>query len=199
MNPTTQPKPEAKPEAKTNKNKVSVAALEPNFAELPDEIQVFEKTFWLGLSADCPRGQIDVAGLHFPKLEEEIKRNQAGKQVRNPVIGCINKTVTRAHFDALVKALPRYIIRPHKDADLDDPKSLAKGKLIKLPDPEAVHEGPEMRRKLKPYVQRPGDRPATEFMFFMHAPSGKRGNEYQTIAEAGGLEWPDDEKNDSVN
>ena len=182
----------------TKTTRVSAAQLAPDFNDLPGELELTEHSFWLGVTADCPRGQIDVAGLHFPKAEEQIVLNAAGKQVRVPVIGALNRKVTRLHFEELVKVLPRLVIRPSKPVAQDgsgentgDPIERAKGRLIKIPDEKMIAGASEHGRRLEPYVKQPGDRPATEFMFFIHAPSGKRGVEYQTIAEAG-LEWPEE-------
>ena len=184
----------------TNTTKVPASQLAPDFNNIPGELELTEHTFWLGVTADCPRGQIDVAGLHFPKAEEQIVINAAGKQVRVPVIGAINKTVTRLHFEELVKVLSRLVIRPTKPVLQDgtgvntgDPIERAKGRLIKIPDAKMIAGATASGRRLDPYVKQPGDRPATEFMFFVHAPKGVRGTEYQTIAEAG-LEWPEEIK-----
>ena len=182
-------------EAKTTK--VSPARLAPDFNNIPGELTLNEHTFWMGVTADCPTGQIDVAGLHFPKSEEQIVINDAGRQVRVPVIGALNKTVTRVHFQELVRLLPRLVIRPSKTITQDGsgqniggPIERAKGRLIKIPDEAMIAGAASHGRKLDPYIKQPGDRPATEFMFFVHAPSGKRGIEYQTISDAG-LEWPE--------
>lgn len=181
---------------KTKTTKVDPASLAPDFENIAGELVAEEYTFWLGVTADCPRGQIDVAGLHFPRSEERIIVNEAGKQVRVPEHGAINLTVTKYHFEELLKVLPRLIIRPSKVINEDgsgentgDPIQRAKGKLIKIPDEKMIAGVKSNGRRLKPYVKRPGDRPATEFMYFMHAPGGKRGAEYQTIADVG-LEWP---------
>jgi hypothetical protein len=183
-------------QTKTKTTSVDPSLLAPDFDNLPGELIAEEYTFWLGVTSDCPRGQIDVAGLHFSKSEEEIVINDAGKQVRVPKHGTLNMTVTKHHFEELLKVLPRLVIRPSKAVTQDgsgentgDPVQRAKGKLIKIPDDKMIAGVAESGRRLKPYVRRPGDRPATEFMYFMHAPEGVRGLNYQTIAEAG-LEWP---------
>ena len=166
--------------------KVNPSALAPDFENISGELVADEHPFWLGVTADYPRGQIDVAGLHFPKNEESIIINDAGKQVRVPKIGTVNKTITRHNFDELVRLLPRLVVRVERVATEDQ---RAKGHLIKIPDAKAKADASESGRVLKPYVKRPGDRPATEFMYFVHAPSGRRGHEFQTISEAG-IEWP---------
>lgn len=184
-------------ETPTKTTKVDPSNLVPDFENIPGEAVADEHTFWLGVTTDFPQGQIDVAGLHFSKHEEQIVTNPAGDQVRNPVFGSINRGVTKHHFKELVKVLPRLVVRFTKPVEQDstgknigDPVSQAKGHLIKIPN-EAMMVGAETHgRKLKPYVQRPGDRPASEFMYFAYAPNGARGAEVpKTIAEIG-LEWP---------
>tara|TARA_R100000458_G_scaffold11201_1_gene8959 strand:+ start:3998 stop:4630 length:633 start_codon:yes stop_codon:yes gene_type:complete len=181
---------------KTKTTTVDPSVLAPDFDNIPGELVAEEYPFWLGVTADCPRGQIDVAGLHFPKKEEDIILNDAGKQVRVPQHGALNFTVTKHHFEELVRLLSRLVIRPHKVIDADgtgenigDPVQNSKGRLIKIPDDKMLAGASESGRKLKPYVKQPGDRPATEFMYFIYAPDKVRGNKYQTIAEIG-LEWP---------
>ena len=175
----------------TKKTTTSVdpSLLAPDFDDIDGELIAEEYTFWLGVTADCPRGQIDVAGLHFPKSEERIIHNDAGKQVRVPEHGTINMTVTKYHFEELVKVLSRLVVRPSRSEDMDNPTQRAKGKLVKIPTKAQVAGAAESGRKLKPYIKRTGDRPATEFMYFIHAPDGVRGKNFQTIAEVG-LEWP---------
>ena len=181
---------------KNKTTSVDPSRLAPDFDNIPGELIAEEYSFWLGVTADCPRGQIDVAGLHFPKKEEEIVINDAGKQVRVPQHGALNFTVTKYHFDELVKNLSRLVIRPNKIRNSDetgenigDPVQRAKGQLIKIPDEKMIAGAADSGRRLKPYVKQPGDRPATEFMYFLHAPDKVRGNKYQTISEVG-LEWP---------
>jgi hypothetical protein len=185
---------------------VSPAKLAPNFDELPDEIVSVEETFWMGLTADCPLGQIDVAGLHFPKKEESIVINDAGKQVRVPEIGGLDKTVTIHNFQALMEVLPRLVMRMGKEVHEErgtgeNTKHRARGvrgKLIKIPTKEMIAESVDgVGRQLKPYVRRPGDVPATDFMFFHHAPNGVRGHEFPTISEVG-LTWPIKTKSEEV-
>lgn len=180
----------------TQTTKVDPSRLAPDFDSLPGEVTTDEYSFWLGITADCPLGQIDVAGLHFPKNEERIALNNAGKQVRIPEHGAINFTVSKHHFEELVKVLPRLVIRPNqvrKDdnagENIGDPVHNSKGRLIKIPNAQMIAGASDSGRKLKPYVNKPGDRPATEFMYFIHAPDKVRGLKYQTIAEVG-LEWP---------
>lgn len=183
-------------ETKTKTTKVDPALLAPDFDNIQGELQLREYTFWLGVTPECPRGQIDVAGLHFPKSEESIIINAAGAQVRVPEHGAINMTVTKYHFEELVRLLPRLVIRPSKAIQEDgtgenigDPVQRAKGRLIKIPDEKMLAGAVENGRRLKPYIVQPGDRSATEFMYFIYAPDGVRGKDYQTIAEVG-LEWP---------
>ena len=178
---------------------VNPTTLAPDWDNLPGEIVAEEYPFWIGVTADCPRGQIDVAGLHFPKVEEEITTNHTGQQVRVPKVGTVNKTVTKRHFLALVKVLPRLVIRQSHAVEeptdgsgknIGDPAERAKGRLIKIPTEDQIL-GIDGQRKLAPYVKQPGDRPASEFMFFTYAPDGLHGSQIRTIAEAG-LEWPEE-------
>ena len=180
-----------------NTTKVAAADLAPDFDNIPGDLVADEYVFWMGVTPDCPRGQIDVAGMSFPRGTERIHIDDVtGRQTRIPESGTLNKFVTRVHFEKLCEVLPRLVIRPSKVINEDgsgenigDPIQRSKGKLIKIPDEAAIAGARENGRKLKPYVKQKGDRPATEFMYFVYAPNGVRGASYQTIAEAG-LEWP---------
>ena len=182
---------------KTQTTIIDPSRLAPDFENIPGLITAKEFTFWLGLTSDCPCGQIDVAGLHFPRAEEDIVLNEAGKQVRVPKHGTLNNTVTKHHFDELIKVLPRLVIRFNKVIESDgvgenigDPVQRAKGRLIKIPSESMIAGASEHGRQLKPYIKQPGDRPATDFMYFSHCPERVRGIKYQTISEVG-LEWPE--------
>jgi len=182
---------------KTQTTIIDPSRLAPDFENIPGLITAKEFTFWLGLTSDCPCGQIDVAGLHFPRAEEDIVINEAGKQVRVPKHGTLNNTVTKYHFDELIKVLPRLVIRFNKVVESDgvgenigDPVQRAKGRLIKIPSESMIAGASEHGRQLKPYIKQPGDRPATDFMYFNHCPERVRGLKYQTISEVG-LEWPE--------
>jgi len=179
---------------KTNPHKIDPAALAPDFDNLPEEHVGKRGTFWMGLTKDCPLGQIDVAGLHFPGYNEVIGTDNAGRQTRHGVIGALNSEVTRTHFDELVKVMPRLVVRferlPKSALEQpEDDKVRRRALLIKIPDEAMIAGATAHGRTLKPYRRMEGDRPASEFMFFHHAPLGVRGLEYQTIAEVG-LEWP---------
>lgn len=183
-------------QTKNKTTSVDPSLLAPDFDNIDGPLVAEEYNFWLGLTADCPQGQIDVAGLHFPRSEEDIVFNEAGKQVRVPKHGTLNTTVTKYHFEELVRLLPRLVIRlrnaPAKEdggENTGDPVQRMKGHLVKIPDAKAVTEAAAHGRTLKPYIKQPGDRPATDYMYFLHAPTGVRGAEIQTISDIG-LEWP---------
>lgn len=165
--------------SKNATTKINPSALLPNFKEHPGAAIAEEHPFWLGLTSDCPINQLDIAGLHFPKAEEEIVVNPAGKQVRVPVHGALNYHVSRKHFDDLVKVLPRVIIRG----------AGAGGRKFIIPDEKKIADAAVHGRQVKPYVRQPGDRPATDFMYFVHVPDKNRGRDYQTVSTVG-LEWP---------
>ena len=165
--------------------KVDAASLRPDFDNYEGLAVAEDFPFWLGLTSDCPVNQIDVAGMHFPKAEESI---------------VINNEVSREHFNALCEVLPRLVIRfTDKEPEVvedgsgvntgDAIKRARKGYLIKVPTEKTMENALEAGQKRKPYVRRPGDKPAMDYMYFQHVADKHRGNVYQTISEAG-LEWP---------
>ena len=64
---------------KTQTTSIDPSRLAPDFDNIPGPLTAKEFTFWLGLTSDCPCGQIDVAGLHFPRAEEDIVINEVSK------------------------------------------------------------------------------------------------------------------------
>lgn len=196
--------------AKAETTHVDPSKLQADFDSYEGLAVMEEHPFWMGLTADCPINQIDVGGLHFPKMEEEIVINNAGKQVRVPVVGALNYHVTRENFDALIEVLPRIVIRftePEIEEDENamgpdgqntgQPRRVRRGYLVKIPTKEQIEANEKdirdnggRGRRLRRYVRQPSDRPASEFMFFQHVADKRRGHNYQTIAEEG-LNWPE--------
>lgn len=199
---TTNPTPTAqKPTAAapTKSTRVDPSKLAPDFTNIPGEVVASQKCFWLGITQDIGIRQIDVAGLHFPVRQERITHNDQGQQVRIPEDGALNKTVTRYHFDKLVEVLPRLVIRQLPPRRLETrpgkpEKELPRAQLIKIPSSEMIAGVTKNGQQLRPYVKQPGDRPASEFLFFHHAPNGQRGPQgsQRPISETG-LEWPGDD------
>jgi len=175
----------------------------PDFDNIPGDFTAVEFPFWLGVTADCPRHSIDVAGLHFPAANERIVKNETtGKQVRVPEHGTLNFTVTRQHVEALRRDLKRFVVRfrdhPAVTNDgtgenIGDPVERARrGKLIKIPTQEQIDASVKSGgRAFKPYIKQPGDRPAADYMYFIHVPDRVRGREIRTISETG-IVWPEE-------
>ena len=170
----------------------------PDFDNIPGEFRATFHTFWIGLTPDCPRGQIDVAGLTFVKATEKITTDHVGKQVRVPSPGYLDHEVTKEKFERLAEELRRMVIRPRHQINHDgagentrDPVQRFHGKLLKIPNEQTAAAMRENGRNVTPYVKQPGDRPAADFMYCVHVPEGQtRPAEYVTISEAG-LEWPE--------
>lgn len=176
--------------------RIDPSKLAPDFDNLPGEVVSTETCFWLGITEDIGIGQIDKAGLHFPYYNEAIETNNAGDPMRTPQVGCINRTVNRHKFDALCEILPRLVIRFEPDREVQIKpgvtRTVRRAKLLTIPTEAQIAGATTNGQRLRPYVKQPGDRPASEFLFFHHAPTGHRGprGSQRPISETG-LEWPE--------
>jgi hypothetical protein len=159
---------------------------------------------------ECPIGQINVAGLNFPKRNEIFMAdplNPGGQKIRVPSIGGLHKTITQDHILALREILPRLIIRFSgvETAQQEEVgtgtnighkfKRGVKAKLVKIPTPAQIVSARENGTKVPRYVREHGDRPAAEYMFFklcldQNAPRREL-TPPETIA-TGGIFWPGD-------
>lgn len=163
--------------------------------------------YWLGVTAACPANQIDCAGLHFPKMQERIipDPNRPGEHVRVPVIGGLDRHVTRDKLDALREIVSRLVIRfieapeaqeePGTGENIGDVVRRArKGYVITIPTEAQIQAAKDEGRTLRRYTRQPHDEPAAKYMYMRlceDQTDPQRGLAAPpTLAEVG-VSWPD--------
>lgn len=67
--------------------------------------------FHVGLLPNVPRGQIDIAGVHFPKYQEDVRIDpENGKTIRTKKRGAV-VPLSQHQLDELEKRLPKLFLR----------------------------------------------------------------------------------------
>lgn len=184
--------------------------LVPNFDELPGVCLGDEHAYWMGLTPECPIGQIDIVGLNFPKRNEIFvvdPLKPGGQKIRVPAIGGLHQKITQDHILGLREALPRLVIRfANAESEQQEERGTGKNtgdafkrgvraKLVKIPTPAQVADAIKNGTRIPRYVREAGDKPAADFMFFklcLNQETPRRElTPPETIAK-GGIFWPGD-------
>lgn len=189
--------------------KIKGRDLVPDF-DAPLSGSLSEYVYWVGVTPSCPVEHIDLAGINFPKLNENIipDPSRAGRTQRIPVIGSL-VNLTEDKIRLMRDRLPRSIIRfsdnqeakgvqeePGTGQNLGDlhlqPR---KGFLIRIPTDEYVKERQAAGRATRHYVRKKGDEPVARYMFAVLCADQNnpaRGEYYPEVLENTGLEWPEE-------
>ena len=164
--------------------------------------------YWVGVTPSCPVNGLDIAGLNFPKVNEQIvpDPNRTGQKKRRLVAGSI-VWVTEDKIRLLRERLPRTVIRFTDDKGTHEEPGTGenigdvaqrprRGHVITIPTDEELAD---RRRKGKPahaYIPDPKrDVPAARFMFAQLCPNQdqpEQGEYYPDPLELTGLEWPEE-------
>jgi hypothetical protein len=199
----------SKPKVRTH---IAGKDLTPDIADLAKGSGVQRAyRYWVGVTPSCPVQSITVAGIDFPKVNENLIMDPSGtnKMVRSPVIGAI-VFLDEVRVRLLRERLPLTIIRfTEEKSELGEPlRSVVDGQTIgdAHRQPRRGHvitihgkEEIEQRRKdgtgFNPYVPGPNDVPAARFMFAQLCEDqehGSRSDYYPEVLEETGLEWPEE-------
>ena len=191
------------------KTKVGGASLVPDLSRQAANSGVSkEYRYWVGVTPDCPRESIDLAGINFPKVNARLTPDPMRTNVKQrvPVIGAI-VFLTEDKIRKMLDVLPRTVIRFTDDAGQNEEPGTGKnigdnhgrrrkGHVITI----ATEEDTQLRRKTgksaRTYTPDPKrDVPAARFMFAQICTdqvNGSRGEVYPDTLENSGLEWPDE-------
>ena len=161
--------------------------------------------YWVGVTPSCPVQHVDIAGINFPKVNENLIDDplRSGTKKRVPVIGAIVRLNEKA-MKTLRERLPRTVIRFTDDeGEREEPgtgqnigdvfRRPRRGHLITIPTAEEVAQRRATGRPTREYVPRPSDVPAARFMFAVYCSDqtrGNRGDVYPDPLETAGLRWP---------
>lgn len=163
--------------------------------------------YWIGALPDCPVESVDLCGLNFPKVNENLIDDpmRTGIKKRVPVIGAI-VFITAEKIRALRERLPRTVIRFLDEPEQrDEPgtgqnvgdvhKRARRGHLITIPTPEEVEARKKAGRSTRQYVPGPNDVPAANYLFAQLCADQQNGSREETYPETladTGLVWPDE-------
>ena len=187
---------EPKPKTKRAKKPKGASLRADMSGHAPGVLQ--QRRYWVGIFPNCPVECIDVAGVNFPKVNEDIvdnPLNPGGPKTRVPVIGTIT-FLSKAQIALLNERIPLVVVRflngeqeEHGTGEnRGDAHLRRRGHLITIPNEQQMASPRNKRR----YIQRSGDEPAADFMFAHlceDQENGKCGQIYpESLAETG-LEW----------
>lgn len=198
------PGPE-KPPVRTH---ISGKSLVPDLDDLRSNAGIsLQYRYWVGITPSCPVESIDIAGINFPKINENLVEDpmRTGIKRRVPVIGSI-VYLTEDKIRRIRERLARTVIRFTEDpGEQDEPgtgqnlgdahRRARRGQVITIPTSQEVVERRKAGKATRQYVPGPNDVPAARFLFAQLCAdqvNGSRGDVYPETLETTGLEWPDD-------
>jgi hypothetical protein len=191
------------------KSKIGGASLVPDIASRSESAGISRRyRYWVGVTPDCPRESIDLAGVNFPKINELIipDPGRTSTKKRVPVIGSI-VWLTEDKIRKMIERLPRTVVRYTSDEGAKEEPGTGqnvgdvherprKGHLITIPTDAEIEAKRLKGRSVRTYSPDPRrDVPAARFMFAQlcaDQENGSRGHTYPDTLETAGIEWPDD-------
>lgn len=194
------------PEPKT---KVAGADLVPNIEAASARTGVSRVyKYWVGVTPSCPANSITIAGINFPKVNEQLIPDPArtGRKKRRMVAGAI-VFMTEDKVRRLKERLPRTVIRFNDEAAVqhepgtgenigDVAQRPKKGHLITIPTDAELEERRRRGKVARRYIPDPRrDVPAARFMFAQLCADQDRpeqGEFFPDPLEITGLDWPDE-------
>lgn len=162
--------------------------------------------YWVGVTPSCPVEHIDLAGINFPKVNENLVDDpmRTGQRRRVPVIGAI-VFLTEDKIRKMRERLPRTVIRfyDNDQGERDEPgtgqnigdnhRRPRRGEPITIPSADEVEQRRKAGKPTRQYIPNPNDVPAARYMFAVLCAdqvNGSRGDYYPETLETTGLEWP---------
>jgi hypothetical protein len=162
---------------------------------------IVETAYWIGAFPACCGEGLDVAGINFPKINEEIRKGigSGNNTERIPRIGAIAR-LSQQKVDEIREKLPQCVIRfkepetaTHQTDALDYTQPRRNGQPIRIPTEAQIKAARKVGRNLPPYVRRPFDEPAARFLFAVPCTDQNnptRGEAYPESLEDIDIEWP---------
>jgi len=172
--------------------------------------------YWLGAFPQCVGEGLDVAGLNFPKMTENVKRGGlGGKTQRIPRIGALVRLPIEK-VELIREKLPNCVIRfteklqpetittdddgneqrtGHQTDAMDYTQPRRQGHPIRIPTEAQMKEARKHGRPMRQYVRQELDEPAADYLFAVpcaNQASPARGEAYPEPLSETGLPWPED-------
>jgi hypothetical protein len=163
---------------------------------------IAERFYWVGVLPDCPTEGIVLAGISFPKVNEDVKSGPDGRTVRVPRIGAI--TILTASKVALMREkLRQTVVRftnepeqkdePGTGVNIGHPHRRARrGHIITIPTASEIKASIDQGHAVNSYVPAKYDKPAADYMFCVRCENQdnpQQGFEYPPPLSQSGLEW----------
>ncbi|MEY4534765.1 MAG: hypothetical protein RLZZ246_1083 [Planctomycetota bacterium] len=191
------------PEPKT---KIAGASLVPDLDKRSKDGQsvLRQYRYWVGVTPSCPVEYLTLAGICFPKVNENLIEDplRTNQKRRVPVIGAI-VFLTEDKIRKMREVLPRTVIRFIDDGEKEEPGTgqnigdnfvrPRRGQRITIPTMEEIEQRKKAGKPTRQYVPHAGDEPAARYMFAVLCSDqerGSRGEYYPDTLETAGLEWP---------
>lgn len=166
-----------------------------------------EHFYWVGALPACPTEHVDLCGVNFPKMNENIVPDpmRTDKKARIPVIGTIVR-LTEEKLKLIQARLKRTVVRFYEDRDQKDEPGTGenigdvhqrarRGQVITIPREEDVVTAEKAGRNTRRYVPDRRDEPVARYLFMRlceNQVTGNRGEHYPDPLEVSGLEWPEE-------
>jgi hypothetical protein len=161
---------------------------------------IVETAYWLGAFPGCCGEGLDIAGINFPKINEDIRPGLGhGNTERIPRLGAVVR-LSQQKVDQIREKLPQSVIRfkeaataeQHRDA-MDYTQKRRNGHPIRIPTEAQLKDAKKDGRILRRYVRRQYDEPAARYLFAVPCTDQKnpvRGVAYPESLEDIDIEWP---------
>jgi hypothetical protein len=127
--------------------------------------------YWIGLTSDCPRESIDLAGISFPKVNALVSWIQSGKGILKPQVGCLIR-LTRARVRAIAEAVSCRIVRfvgpaaePGSGQDVGQGSARRQGILLRVPSADEIAEARRKGKRVREIDSRETDVPLASFVY----------------------------------
>lgn len=192
-------------ETKTKKSKsVKGADLVPDMAASAPGV-TREYYYWVGVFPSCPVDNLTVAGVAFPKVNEDLVPQAGTTELqRVPHVGGITR-LTADKLELIRDRVSQTVLRFRDARAEDEPMAgvglsqhfrARRGHPIRIPSAKAIREAEKSGRTLPRYVAGAHDEPAARYMFAHlceDQENPRPGGVYPPSLEDAGLHWPEKE------
>lgn len=200
---TTKPEPRKRGRpAKVEAKQAEIASdLVPDIAVVESEQELL---YWVGTLPGSPVESVDVGGVNFSKVTENISRGPSGTTIRTPVIGSI-VPISARRIEKIKAGIRSTVIRFNREDDgqheepgtgknLGDPHQRPrKGFLINIPTEEELRIRQQSGFAARRYTPAKYDEPVARYLFAVPCEdqnNPRPGQTYPKPLTETGLKWP---------
>lgn len=194
----------------TEQHLIPGALLTPDLADLETIRGSRTAFYWTGCLPGCPVEAVDIAGVHFPKVQLEMAKipGSSQKQARIPAFGAL-QAVSEHQIHLLRELIPRTVVRFHEaqreEAGTgtntgDDYVRPRRGFVLRAQTEAELKIRRDAGRIARAYRRQPGDEPIARYLYAVLCTDQsrpRRGTDYPDTLDVTGIAtlWPaaDDE------